>query len=516
MHINSEIKSKLAPHQLLALNAIMQNDRGKIIYPTGTGKTRIEAAVIACNITKNPTSQIHIVHVPRIILSYQILKEVYSFLNKFDIRAKYLVVHSGTSVNEKELLELRSSNLSGFWMDIDVTTQIDVIERNITHSKSLNIPLIIIQTYDSANRTFNTLSNMGMVASTVQNDECQYLVSSEFSHLLRVDCEKFYSYTATQKNTHRIGMNNEVLWGNELAKMTPREAIDLGIIVRPRLIYQTSKISVSKEDARKSFPIFVEADWDAINDVNSGVKNKLLVKTRGTDDMSIFINSKECKRFLESGVHVFVISSNKKVKNWYNGKVYNRTEWLETLQSIGNDTESQMIVLHFDILSEGIDVPGFTCISFFSAPELDKFIQNYGRTARLDVSDRKSLQDGLITTSDLKSWRKPFSYIILHEFNDLDASQSEGISQLVFNMREYGFDPKRDVIISTNRGIFDGEDMENLLENDDVRRIHGRLIDKYELYFKAESEKDARLSVESSDQTIEQLNQYFLNLFGHL
>jgi superfamily II DNA or RNA helicase len=514
MYINSEIKSELAPHQLLALEAIMQNDRGKIIYPTGTGKTRIEAAVIACNVTSNPNAQIHIVHVPRILLSYQILTEVYSFLNKFDIRAKYLLVHSGTSVNEEELLKLRSSNLSGFWVDIDVTTQMDVIERNINHSKNLNVPLIIIQTYDSADRTFNTLTNMGIVASTVQNDECQYLVSSEFVHLLRVDSEKFYSYTATQKNAHLIGMNNETLWGPELAKMTPREAIDLGIIVRPRLIYQASQISVSKEDARKSFPIFVESDWDVLNRVNSGVKNKLLVKTRGTDDMSIFINSKECKRFVESGVHVFVISSNKKVKNWYNGKVYNRTNWLKELQSVGADAESEMIVLHFDILSEGIDVPGFTSISFFSTPELDKFIQNYGRTARLDVSDRKSLQNGDITTSDLKSWKKPFSYIILHEFNDLDTSQSEGISQLVFNMRQYGFDPKRDVIISTNRGIFDGEDMENLLENDDIRKIQGKLIDKYELYFRAESEKDARLSVESSDQTLEQLNQYFLDLFG--
>jgi hypothetical protein len=33
----------------------------------------------------------------------------------------------------------------------------------------------------------------------------------------------------------------------------------------------------------------------------------MLVKTRGTDDMSIFINSEECKRFIENGIHVLLL-----------------------------------------------------------------------------------------------------------------------------------------------------------------------------------------------------------------
>jgi hypothetical protein len=296
--------------------------------------------------------------------------------------------------------------------------------------------------------------------------------------------------------------------------MSPREAIDKGIIVRPRMIYQASKTPLSKEDVRKSFPIFVESDWEAINSVNSKVKNKMLVKTRGTDDMSIFINSKECERFIKNGVHVFVIGSNDKINNWYNGEVKKRTDWLKILQSVGGNDDAEMIVLHFDILSEGIDVPGFTCISLFSAPELDKFIQNFGRTARLDKSDRKSLQDGSITTETLTNWRKPFSYVIVHEFNDLDKSQSESISQMVSNLREYGFDPKRDIIVTSQRGIGDGESMEDLLDEDDKSRIHGNVVDKYELFFKTENEKEARLSAEKSNKTIEQLRETFLNMFG--
>ena len=509
-----EIFNILYEHQKQTLEEIKKYDRGKIILPTGTGKT------FALNCIQNPMNtswphtcnHIHIVQVPRILLSYQILNEVYFFLNKFNIAAKYLVVHSGTKVDEGNLLKLHNYDID--WLDIDVTTKKELICKNIIDARNLCRPLIVIQTYHSADNTFEVLDDMGIVAKTVQNDECQYLVSSEFGHLLRAECEKFYSYTATQKNAHFLGMNNEELWGTELSKMTPRQAVDGGNIVRPRMIYQASKTPISKEDERKSFPIFIESDWNAINSINNKVKNKLLVKTRGTDDMSIFINSKECERFIENGVHVFIIGSNDKINNWYNGEVYKRTDWLEKLQSIGKDDTTEMIVLHFDILSEGIDVPGFTGISLFSAPELDKFIQNFGRTARLDTTDRQSLKDGIITTNDLTKWKKPYSYVIVHEFNDLDKSQSESISQMVSNLREYGFDPKRDVIVTSQRGVVDGEPMEDLLDENDKKRIHGNIVDKYELYFRIESEKDARLVLETSNESFEELNNYFLNLFG--
>jgi hypothetical protein len=524
--MKNEIFKILYPHQQKAISSILSEDRGKIILPTGTGKTFIQAATIAMNIVENPIdntwpyscTNVHIVQVPRILLSYQILNEVYGFLNKFSIPAKYLVVHSGTKVDEGNLLEKHlkdeEDNLKIDWLDIEVTTKKEVIQQNIIQAKNLCRPLIIVQTYHSADNTFGVLKEMGIIAKTVQNDECQYLVSDEFNHLLNVECEKFYSYTATQKNSPVIGMNNYELWGNELAKMSPREAIDKGIIVRPRMIYQSSNIPISKEDARKSFPIFIESDWDALNSINSKVKNKLLVKTRGTDDMNIFINSKECEKFIQNGIHIFAIGSNDKINNWYNGQVYKRTDWLEKLQSIGNDYDSEMIVLHFDILSEGIDVSGFTGISLFSAIELDKFIQNFGRTARLDNTDRFFLKNGNITTKDLTTWKKPYSYVIVHEFNDLDKSQSESILQMVSNLREYGFDPKRDVTVNSQRGIKDSEDMEDLLNNDDKKRILGNLIDKYELYFKTEDEKEARLSAKKSNKTFEELNNYFLNKFG--
>jgi len=514
--------SLLYPHQSEPMEDIMNSDRGKIIYPTGTGKTYMQAATISLDILHNPidvkcsldTSRVYIIQVPRILLSYQILNETCKFFNKFGIPAKYLVVHSGTAVDDGKLLKSKNFNMP--WVPIDVTTDKEVIKENIIKAQQMGAgarPLVIVQTYHSADKTFDVLDEMNIVARIVQNDECQYLVSKEFSHLLKVPCEKMFSYTATQKNAHHIGMENEELWGKTIAKMSPREAVEKGLIVRPRNIVQCSKNPISEEDARKSFSRFIKSDWEALKKVNHKAKNKMLVKTRGTDDMKIFIESKECESFVEDGVHVFVIGSNKNIENWHNGEVYKRTEWLKHLQTIGADKTAEMIVLHFDILSEGIDVPGFTGISLYSCPELDKFIQNFGRVARLNTNDRDNLDNGKISIDNLDDWKKPYACVITHKYNDIDKSQSDAISEMISHLREYGFDPVRDVTISEQRGISEKEPMEDLLDDPTKRIIHGQLVDEYELYFRLEDEKDARLTALESNEPIEKLRSDFLNEF---
>jgi superfamily II DNA or RNA helicase len=517
-----EMYSLLRPHQSEPMEAIMNSVRGKIIYPTATGKTYMQAATICLDILQNPIStkwpleptRVYIIQVPRILLSYQILNENYKFFNHFGIPANYLVVHSGTAVDEGKLLDVRNANID--WVDIDVTTNKEVIKTNINKAQKMEggpRPLVIVQTYHSADKTFETLDEMNIVPRIVQNDECQYLVSKEFSHLLKVPCEKMISYTATQKTAHRIGMENEELWGKTIAKMSPREAVDRGLIVRPRMIFKCTAEPISDEDARKSYSKFIKSDWEALKEVNYKVKNKMLVKTRGTDDMKIFIESKECESFIEDGVHVFVIGSNKNIDNWYNGDVYKRTEWLDKLQTIGADENAEMIVLHFDILSEGIDVPGFTAISLYSCPELDKFIQNFGRVARLNTNDRDNLENGKISVDNLDDWKKPYAWVIAHKYNDTDKSQADSISEMIGHLREYDFDPKRDITISEQRGIKDDDPMEDLLDDTKKTKLLGKVVDGAILRHEVECESDARLASLESNKSLEDLRNDFLSEF---
>jgi superfamily II DNA or RNA helicase len=509
----SSIKKILYPHQQEAVVQILKNDKGTIILPTGSGKTFIQAATNAIDMIRRKSFGIYTIRVPRIILSYQILTECYGFQNKFDIESKYLLVHSGSKVDDESLLELKSDRV--MWHDISVTTNGKEIKKIISDAQRQNLPIVIIETYDSADVTYDVIKKMGLNIEICHNDECQYLVREEFEHLLKYDYNRMYSFTATPRNAKIIGMQNEELWGEKLYSMTPREAIERGIIVRPRMIYLASKEdkSFSKDDLTKSFPKMVKYDFETLNHYNPKVKNKLLVASRGSADMINFIHSKECKELIESGVHIFAIGSNKKISAFYNGQTYKRADWLRKLQTIGKNDKEELIVIHFDILSEGIDVPGFTGISFYTAKEIGKFIQLYGRTARLDVIDRSKLSSGKISTDNLNKWKKPYSFVIVHQFNDIEGSQSEEITQMVSNLREFGFEPNEDIIIDTQNGVSEKNELDNLLDEVDKRRLLGKLIEKYQIHYRIEKEKDASLFAEQSNQTIEELEEFFFSKF---
>ena len=99
---------KLYPYQLSAVEATDKNEKGIVCMPTGTGKTFVQAAVIAKEILKNKGKfGVYVINAPRIMLSYQLLKEVYSFLTYSDIDARYMSVHSGGNIDIQDLEVIR-------------------------------------------------------------------------------------------------------------------------------------------------------------------------------------------------------------------------------------------------------------------------------------------------------------------------------------------------------------------------------------------------------------------------
>ena len=95
---------QLYDYQRKAVNTTYYSPKGIICMPTSTGKTFCQAAILANDILNNKGMfRIYVVNAPRILLSYQLLKEFYSFLLMTGIEARYMFVHSGGKVNEKEL-----------------------------------------------------------------------------------------------------------------------------------------------------------------------------------------------------------------------------------------------------------------------------------------------------------------------------------------------------------------------------------------------------------------------------
>ena len=99
---------ELYGYQKDAVTATLYNQRGIICLPTGTGKTFAQSAMLANDILMNPDQfRMYVVNAPRILLTYQLLKEVFGFLSKLGIDARYMFVHSGSGASNSEINELR-------------------------------------------------------------------------------------------------------------------------------------------------------------------------------------------------------------------------------------------------------------------------------------------------------------------------------------------------------------------------------------------------------------------------
>ena len=100
--------------------------------------------MIANDIKKNKGFRIYVVNAPRILLSYQLLREVYSFLLESNIVARYSFVHSGSSADETELESIRTkiekeNDIEIPFSQIGATLSVEGIVKMINIAKEQNL-----------------------------------------------------------------------------------------------------------------------------------------------------------------------------------------------------------------------------------------------------------------------------------------------------------------------------------------------------------------------------------------
>ena len=118
----------------------------------------------------------------------------------------------------------------------------------------------------------------------------------------------------------------------------------------------------------------------------------------------------------------------------------NRDAYLNTIKALKQEEDA--IVLHCDILSEGINVKAFTGIFFISGiTQTDsKILQNIGRATRTIDEDRERLDSGEITLSDMSQWVKPFCSVIIPFWNAESTEAKDKLVTLVTELRNIGFE----------------------------------------------------------------------------
>lgn len=499
--MNNTIFERLYPYQKNAVSSATKNDKGIICMPTGTGKTFCAASIIADDIIKENKFKIYVVNAPRIILTYQLLKEVYGFLTELNIESRYMFVHSGGKLNEKELEDIRiKSNLDGSnipFSEIPSATNPTLIREMIMKAKEQNLPLILFSTYNSADKIESAKSDLEPI-SIVLNDEAHYLIQERFHDIMHtLKSKRNYFFTATTISTPSDvgrGMNNVEYYGNIIFSMTPREAIDIGKMVRPRLHFVITDGVYNIDDYNRSLNFIIKDTFEQHSIILKGIKPKILVSSKGTSDIVSFLNSKEYIELINNNVYIYAVASNDEVGNNINGEQVSRQDFLRRLKIDGSDETKEIIVIHYDILAEGIDISGFTGIMPLRTLTKSKFLQTFGRASRPNSDDRRRIDNKEISINDLSCLKKPYAYIMIPSVYNGNEDDRQNVIQLIHDLRDYGFNPNEDIVsIESKHGLPETEQVNGL--NDLIRNLPliGQTIE--DLQTELEAEKYAELSV---------------------
>lgn len=442
----------LRDYQKEAVEEAFGCTRGIVCLPTGSGKTAIQSHTIIRDIQDNPGHRTYLVLAPRIVLSFQLMKEYFIDLNEIGIQCWYAGLHSGGSVDIKEFEEERNEDIT--FQHIQATTSSVALKEEIEKAKERDLPIIIFGTYHSAERAPLALGQTPY--NLVICDEAHYLVSDQFEDLVKFDgllADRMIFYTATMQETSSDtgkGMNNQDRFGRVIYQKIPREMIDMGYMVRPRMHIVQLDADLSKDQLISEAGRIV-AESFAQHEYIARRTGKILVTCTGTPMVKNILQSKEIRSLQRRrGCKVYAVASDPAIGNQIDGVQYTRQEFLRKLRFDGLEKSQEMIILHIDILTEGIDVPGITGILPFRSLAKSKFIQTLGRASRICRDDIESFTEGEYTHNDLKEMAKPYSWVILPDIEGEDTAEDS--IRLVKELRTYGFNPREDVFISNAKG----------------------------------------------------------------
>jgi len=421
---------KLRDFQLKAFNEIQNHSIGQIFIPTGTGKTWIQKAVhvydMIIKTSKNQTGT-YVIGAHRLLLCEQLLDEIVELANNFNINFRIMFVGSSDykpKINNIEYLPSLDKNK---------------IDDFIQSSKSQNYHTIIAITYHS----FSLLKGIPIDICTF--DEAHNTVSDDDDpKMFRRNIEEVkpfikrqYFFTASPKSIGEFGgQRDQQFYGPILYELSPKEAVEKLEIVQPKLHTVDIVGSYDDKDVNHNDKLDIKTVIETFTEHEKVLKvaAKLLVTGKNLDQIhKVYENSSFQYWCKSNNVTCFIFSSRIGRHVDFNTSI----DCEEKLKQLKLDLNQRAIFLHFDILSEGIDIPNMTGCLFFRHLETNeiKFIQNIGRCSRLVLEDRLKIYRGEIKSLDDPNMKKPESWIIIPLYSS-DKLTEERYKKILKRLRE--------------------------------------------------------------------------------
>ncbi len=363
---------QLRPHQERIVTSMVTNPKGQVIVPTGGGKTlcMIKDAQREYNgcswdvFLKHPHRKTIIVVSPRILLAQQHCEsfEEYLGLNPM-LQHKVLHVHSGDT-------------------SYDSTTNPDRIRE--WEGEQYRYNKLIFTTYHSLHR----IQESGINVDTVYFDEAHNSVQRHFfpatEFFAGLDNVRCYFFTATPKYNKSVydpSMDDEEIYGKEIERVTPRELIDNGYILPPKLSIKELQMT----EAGRT-PVTKECEHLLETIDECGVDKVLICARRIAQIVNLIDDTNFCKELSSRGYDWMYITS--KTGGIINGESVDRETFFEVLSAWGQEDHKKFVVLHHSILSEGINVPGLEAALFMRNMNHIAISQTIGRVIRTGNSSK--------------------------------------------------------------------------------------------------------------------------------
>ena len=286
---------------------------------------------------------------------------------------------------------------------------------------------IIFTTYNSLKRIVES----GIKVDTVYFDEAHNSVKKSFyppTKQIVSTADRSYHFTATPKHSAvftKAGMNDREVYGDIIMNVPAPELIDNGSILPPVVNPIVMSMERDKEYG-------AERDCMTLLDtiINGDNMQKVLVASPNTKVLIRMLAETDFMPEVQSyGYDVLWITA--KYGAFINNNKVTRKEFFDTLTAYGKDSDKKFIVLHYSILSEGINCPGLTACVMMRQMDMIQMCQTIGRVIRLHPEDAENIRDGKVAAGDLNNYEKPFGLIHVPVYSNVGISTARRLQNVV-------------------------------------------------------------------------------------
>jgi superfamily II DNA or RNA helicase len=390
----------LRPHQNRASSAMETHDKGQVVMTTGGGKT---LAMIADAIKKFTDSvpQTIVVVAPRIMLAEQLSAEFLEHITN----ASVMHVHSG------ETHHYSTTNPSKIF----------------AWNYHINGHKLIFATYHSLIQ----IQRSGIDVDTIYFDEAHNSVQRHFFESTKYfsdHAKRCYFFTATPKHssvTSKPGMNDGSVYGQVICQVSAPELVEGGYILPPQVQVHSMNVERDKEFA-------AERDCMTLLDtiLNEDNMEKVLVAAPNTKVLMRMLAETEFMTEVQShGYDVMWITA--KYGAFINNQKVGREVFFDTLTEYGKNPEKKFIILHYSILSEGINCPGLTSCVLMRNMDYIAMAQTIGRVIRLHTDDARRLSEGTLVPGQLENYHKAYGFVHVPVYNNTGIATAKKMQAVV-------------------------------------------------------------------------------------